>query len=68
MTNKIEAMTLEQQWMRCKGHVQKVYETERSIFLKCQKGHKKPTEENKVGAIKEYPVFMVRKIKESTTA
>jgi hypothetical protein len=48
---KTEELTLDEQWERCKTHVKKVYETSRSRFLKCQKGHMK-------NGTMEYPVFM----------
>lgn len=54
MTDVNEKVSMEQQWQRCKHHVKKVYETDRSIFMKCQQGHKK-------NGVEEYPVFMINK-------
>jgi hypothetical protein len=51
---KIEELTIDEQWERCKNHIKKVHETSRSTFLKCQKGHMRKESV-------EYPVFMVSK-------
>ena len=52
--HKQQPLDLDAQWNRCKHHLQKIYETPRSQFLKCKAGHKRNN-------IIEYPVFMVAK-------
>jgi hypothetical protein len=55
-TEPKKELTLEKKYERCKGHLQKVYETKHNIFMKCKKGHK----EGKSKQVT-HPVFMIRK-------
>ncbi len=47
----------------CSGKTEKVYETERNIFLQCPRDHKVPKTERRPGDPHKYhaPVFMLRK-------
>jgi len=47
----------------CFGKTEKVYETERNIFLQCPCEHKVPKSESRPGDPRKYhaPVFMIRR-------